>query len=71
MSAKIVAFPKAGAGGTIKRAKLANIRMVSGGEKKIDKVILDGRVREWVGFGWIDIGAAEEKDYAKYPVVVD
>jgi hypothetical protein len=71
MSAKIVAFPKAGTGGTIKRAKLATIRMVGHGEKIIDKVILDGRVREWVGFGWIDIGAAEEKDYAKLPTVVD
>lgn len=42
---------------TVKRSLLSNIRMTTGGEKKIKKVILDGTVREWVGIGWIDCGA--------------
>lgn len=41
---------------TVKRSMLQNIRMTTGGEKRIKKVILDGTVREWVGIGWIDCG---------------
>jgi hypothetical protein len=55
----------------ITRSMLTNIKMVSGGEKDLSKVIFDGRVREWIGFGWIDIRAANASDYAKYPAVVD
>lgn len=57
--------------GTVKRQDLAPIRMTTGGEKKHPKVILDGHVKEWVGFGWIDLGEADEADRKLYPVVVD
>lgn len=55
----------------ITRSRLTNIAMVAGGEKVLNKVILEGRIREWVGFGWIDIGEASAKDYKTLPAVVD
>jgi hypothetical protein len=56
---------------TVKRSKLSRIHMVAGGEKRHPTVILDGNVKDWVGFGWIDLGPADDEDREKYPVVVD
>lgn len=55
----------------IHRSELSNLRMVAGNEKKYDIVIVGGVVKEWIGFGWIDLNKATEKDYKKYPQVVD
>ena len=51
------------------RADLSNLRMTTGGEKTHPKVILDGIVREWVGFGWIDCDPPSKEDLAKLPLV--
>lgn len=57
--------------GTVKRSKLSKIHMVEGGERVHPIVIDRGRVKEWIGFGWIDCGHAEAEERAKYPLVVD
>jgi len=54
---------------TVKRSELSHIRMVCGNEKKYSKVIVDGKVKEWVAIGWIDID--EKPDKRKYPVMVE
>lgn len=57
---------------TVKRAELSTLRMVAGNEKRISKVIdPKGQLREWVGFGWIDIRKATETDRMAYPTMVD
>ena len=56
--------------GTVKRAALSTIKMVAGGEKKHPVVILDGDVRRWVGFGWVNEGKADAADRKKYPTVI-
>lgn len=63
--------PMGGKQKIIKRSELSLIAMTCGNEKKISKVILDGFIEEWVGIGWINIGAANLGDYKKYPVVVE
>lgn len=55
----------------VKRSELSTIKMTTGGEKRISKVILDGNVRQWVGIGWVDEGPATEADKLKYPRVLD
>lgn len=50
-------------------ANCATLRMTTGGEKSHPIVIHDGMVKEWVGFGWIDLGLAVPDDYLKYPEV--
>ena len=45
--------------------------MVAGGEKRHPIVIDDRTVREWVGFGWIDLRRATSADFSKYPCVKD
>ena len=57
--------------GTVRRSQLTNLKMVSGGEKTHPIVIDRARVREWVGFGWIDCGSADAEERAKYPLVID
>ena len=44
--------------------------MVAGNERKYRKVILDGRVKEWVGIGWIDLGVPSDADRLLLPEVV-
>ena len=56
---------------TIKRAKLSNLSMVAGGEKTISKVILDGVVKQWVGFGWVDEGKPTKQQNETLPHVID
>ena len=57
--------------GTVQRRDLATIRMVAGGEKRHPIVIDDRTVKEWVGFGWIDLRRATSADFTKYPIVKD
>lgn len=39
----------------IPRRDLTTIAMVNGKEAQHSVVVVDGRVRQWVGFGWIDV----------------
>ena len=55
----------------VKRSELSTIKMVAGNEKKYQRVIHDGIVKNWVGFGWIVEGEATDTDYEKYPKVED
>ncbi len=54
---------------TVRRTELNNTRMVNGNEDKYSKVIIDGKVNEWVAIGWIELD--EYPDKSKYPVVID
>lgn len=42
-------------GDPVRRDHLTTHAMVAGNEAHIQRVILDGRLMEWVGFGWIDV----------------
>jgi hypothetical protein len=55
----------------VTRNAVSNVRMVAGNEKKHPRVILDGIVKNWVGFGWVDEGKATTEDKRKYPTVED
>ena len=55
---------------TVPVEKLSRLSMVAGGEATITKVIDDGTLKEWVGFGWIDLCAATDADRTAYPQVV-
>lgn len=48
---------------------VSTLKMTSGNEKKISKVILNGNIEEWVGIGWVTLQEAEENDYYLYPEV--
>jgi len=56
---------------TVRRRDLTTLAMVAGNEKQITAVILDGTVRRWVGFGWIDEGKPTAHQVKQLPVVVD
>lgn len=56
---------------TVTRDQLSLFKMTTGGEKKYPIVVLGDRVKEWVGFGWIDIGEADAADRERFPLVVD
>ena len=47
----------------VKRSELSTIRMVAGNEKKYQRVIQNGIVKNWVGFGWVNEGEATNMDY--------
>ena len=56
---------------TVKRSELSSLAMASGNEKKFTRVILDGTVRNWVGFGWIDEGKPTAEQARRLPRVID
>ena len=56
---------------TIKRSELGKHRMVACNEGKFDRVIDNGVIHEWIGFGWIGIVRATKEDYQKYPTVIE
>jgi len=56
---------------TVKSSELVSFRMVAGNEKKFDKVIHNGEVKQWVGFGWVSEGVADDEDRKKYPTVIN
>lgn len=55
----------------VTRKELSNLRMVAGNEKKYGKVIIDGKLKEWIGFGWIELRDATASDRKRYPEVVE
>lgn len=56
---------------TVKRSELTNIKMVAGNEKKYSTVIIEGIVKDWVGFGWVGEDKATDADRAKFPEMVE
>lgn len=46
---------------TVKLSELSLISMVAGKEEKYKKIIHDGKVKEWVGTGWIEIDEKPDK----------
>jgi hypothetical protein len=56
---------------TVKASDLSLLKMVAGGEKR-HKIIVDtdGILKEWVGFGWINLRQATERDRERWPRVV-
>ena len=57
-------------GNTVHASKLKTIRMVSGQEDKTPKVVDNGDVKQWVGFGWVNEGPAESPRDDHLPRVV-
>jgi len=56
---------------TVRVSELTLLKMVAGGEKRHKIVIdTDGKLKEWVGFGWIDLRVATEHDRERWPRVV-
>lgn len=53
----------------IKRREVSNSSMVAGNEIKYRNVILDGSLKEWIGFGWITLREATDEDKEMYPTV--
>lgn len=56
---------------TIQKQRLTTIAMVQGGETKHPVVIINGNRMRWIGFGWINEGAASAKDKKTLPTAVD
>ena len=56
---------------TVMRSELTNIKMVAGNEKNYSTVIIDGIVKDWVGFGWVGDTEATDEDRAKFPQMVE
>jgi len=54
---------------TIHVSELSKIKMVAGNEFKYPKVINNGKLMEWVAFGWIDI-TEDEPIKDNYPEVI-
>ncbi len=55
---------------TVKSSELASFRMVASNEKKYDRVIDKGVVKQWVGFGWVTEEAPTDEERATLPFVV-
>ncbi len=65
------AMPITHSGKTVARSELSALKMTTGGENTHPVVILDGRLTEWAGIGWIDDGEASADDRNNYPTVTD
>jgi hypothetical protein len=53
----------------VKASELSKLKMTAGNENRHSKVIQDGRLLQWVGIGWVDLGEATKEDYSNYPEV--
>lgn len=53
----------------VSRKNVSTLAMVAGNENKIDKVIHDGKLVQWVGIGWVELRDATPEDYRKFPEV--
>lgn len=56
---------------TVTRSQVSNLRMAAGNESRYTHVIVDGRLKNWVGIGWVDEGEATDEHRAAYPTVVE
>lgn len=56
---------------TVKRAELTNRAMIAGNEDKYTRVIVDGTVRMWVGFGWVNEGKPSASERKTLPKAID
>ena len=54
---------------SVDTSHLSTIKMVAGAEKEISRVILNSRVHNWVGIGWVAEGPATTYDKKRYPAV--
>jgi hypothetical protein len=56
---------------TVRASDLTLLKMVAGGEKKHRIVVdTDGILKEWVGFGWVNLREATKADRERWPRVV-
>lgn len=56
---------------TVEASELTLRKMKAGGEKRHNIVVdTDGRLKEWVGMGWITIREATPADRQRWPRVV-
>ncbi len=49
---------------------MRTISMVVRNEKKLNKVIHERKIKEWVGIGWIDLTEPSFNDLKKYPIAM-
>jgi len=54
---------------TVPAKELSNISMVAGNETKYKIVIDNGVLKEWVGFGWLELRKTNSQDLKRFPVV--
>jgi hypothetical protein len=54
----------------IHKDSCSTVAMVAGGEDRIQYVIKSGKLKQWVGIGWVDVREATEQDYYTYPTVI-
>ena len=55
----------------VRRGQLSNLRMAAGGENRINKVIVDGVLKEWVGIGWTGDEPPTPEERRRYPLCID
>lgn len=66
---QLSAKPAPGEG--ISREALTNIAMVTGNEKLVTEVIVDGVVKRWVGMGWINLEPPTKQEWGILPHATD
>ena len=49
---------------------LSKLAMIQGNEKKYSIVIDEDILKQWIGFGWIELREATTEDLKKYPIVI-
>ena len=55
---------------TVNVKQLSALRMVASGERQHPKVIHEGKVKQWIGFGWVTERDVELPDYDELPVAI-
>lgn len=53
----------------VTRKDITNMAMTTGNEKKFQKVIHNGMIKQWVGIGWVTERHARPEELNKYPIV--
>jgi hypothetical protein len=54
---------------TVSYRDIATAVVAAGRGKRLNHVIHNGFLKQWVGIGWIEIRLATPADYEKYPQV--
>jgi hypothetical protein len=54
----------------VQAIECSTIKMVAGNEKRLSCVIDGGILKEWIGFGWVNLGAPNAEQKKKYPYVI-